>query len=90
MQISRHPNRPYTLDYISKISEEFIELYGDRTVKDDKAMVGGWAKIDGQPFMLIGQQKGKNTKMRQFRNFGMANPEGYRKSIAANEDGRKI
>ena len=81
VQISRHPNRPYTLDYISKISEEFIELYGDRTVKDDKAMVGGWAKIDGQPFMLIGQQKGKNTKMRQFRNFGMANPEGYRKAL---------
>lgn len=81
VQISRHPNRPYTLDYISKISDEFIELHGDRTVKDDKAMVGGWAKIDGQPFMLIGQQKGKNTKMRQFRNFGMANPEGYRKAL---------
>ena len=81
VQISRHPNRPYTLDYISKISDKFIELHGDRTVKDDKAMVGGWAKIDGQPFMLIGQQKGKNTKMRQFRNFGMANPEGYRKAL---------
>ena len=81
VQISRHPNRPYTLDYISKISDEFIELHGDRTVKDDKAMVGGWAKIDGQTFMLIGQQKGKNTKMRQFRNFGMANPEGYRKAL---------
>ncbi|MEE3037881.1 MAG: acetyl-CoA carboxylase carboxyltransferase subunit alpha [Bacteroidota bacterium] len=81
VQISRHPNRPYTLDYISKISDEFIELHGDRTVKDDKAMVGGWAKIDDQTFMLIGQQKGKNTKMRQFRNFGMANPEGYRKAL---------
>ncbi len=81
VQISRHPQRPYTLDYIDNISDEFIELHGDRTVKDDKAMVGGWAKINGQPFMLIGQQKGKNTKMRQFRNFGMANPEGYRKAL---------
>ena len=81
VQISRHPQRPYTLDYIANISDEFIELHGDRTVKDDKAMVGGWAKINGQPFMLIGQQKGKNTKMRQFRNFGMANPEGYRKAL---------
>ena len=81
VQISRHPCRPYTLDYISKITDEFIELHGDRTVKDDKAMVGGWGKIDGQTFMIIGQQKGKNTKMRQFRNFGMANPEGYRKAL---------
>ena len=81
VQISRHPLRPYTLDYINHISDEFIELHGDRTVKDDKAMVGGWAKIDGNPYMLIGQQKGKNTKMRQFRNFGMANPEGYRKAL---------
>ena len=78
VQISRHPMRPYTLDYIENISEDFLELHGDRNVKDDKAMIGGWAKIDGKVFMLLGQQKGKNTKMRQYRNFGMANPEGYR------------
>jgi len=82
VQISRHPNRPYTLDYIEALTEDnFIELHGDRTVKDDKAMVGGWGNIDGQPVMLIGQQKGKNTKLRQYRNFGMANPEGYRKAL---------
>jgi len=82
VQISRHPNRPYTLDYIESLTEgSFIELHGDRTVKDDKAMVGGWGIIDKQPVMLIGQQKGKNTKLRQYRNFGMANPEGYRKAL---------
>ncbi|MAZ55252.1 MAG: acetyl-CoA carboxylase carboxyl transferase subunit alpha [Flavobacteriales bacterium] len=81
VQISRHPMRPYTLDYIENISEDFLELHGDRNVKDDKAMIGGWAKIDGKVFMLLGQQKGKNTKMRQYRNFGMANPEGYRKAL---------
>ena len=81
VQISRHPMRPYTLDYIENICEDFIELHGDRNVKDDKAMIGGWAKIDGKVFMLLGQQKGKNTKMRQYRNFGMANPEGYRKAL---------
>ncbi len=81
VQLSRHPNRPYTLDYIYAISEQFIELHGDRQVKDDKAMVGGLSKIDGQTFMLIGQQKGRNTKQRQVRNFGMANPEGYRKAL---------
>ena len=82
VQISRHPNRPYTLDYIEALTEgDFMELHGDRTVKDDKAMVGGWGSIDGQPVMLIGQQKGKNTKLRQYRNFGMANPEGYRKAL---------
>ena len=81
VQISRHPQRPYTLDYIENICEDFIELHGDRNVKDDKAMIGGWAKIDGKVFMLLGQQKGKNTKMRQYRNFGMANPEGYRKAL---------
>ena len=81
VQISRHPMRPYTLDYIENISEDFIELHGDRNIKDDKAMIGGWAKIDGKVFMLLGQQKGKNTKMRQYRNFGMANPEGYRKAL---------
>jgi len=82
VQISRHPNRPYTLDYIEALTKgDFIELHGDRTVKDDKAMIGGWGTIDGQSVMLIGQQKGKNTKLRQFRNFGMANPEGYRKAL---------
>ena len=81
VQLSRHPERPYTLDYIEKIADEFIELYGDRTVKDDKAMVGGFATIGGKTVMCIGQQKGRNTKQRQLRNFGMANPEGYRKAL---------
>ncbi|MBL7711863.1 MAG: acetyl-CoA carboxylase carboxyltransferase subunit alpha [Chitinophagaceae bacterium] len=81
VQLSRHPERPYTLFYIEKIFTEFTELYGDRQVKDDKAMVGGMAKLDGIPVMVLGQQKGTNTKMRQLRNFGMANPEGYRKAL---------
>lgn len=81
VQISRHPDRPYTLDYIYEITTDFIELHGDRTVADDKAMVGGFGNIEGQTFMLIGQQKGRNTKQRQIRNFGMANPEGYRKAL---------
>lgn len=81
VQISRHPDRPYTLDYIYEITTDFIELHGDRTVADDKAMVGGFGTIEGQTFMLIGQQKGRNTKQRQIRNFGMANPEGYRKAL---------
>ena len=82
VQISRHPNRPYTLDYIEMLTKgEFIELHGDRTVKDDKAMIGGFGSLDGQSVMFIGQQKGKNTKLRQYRNFGMANPEGYRKAL---------
>lgn len=82
VQLSRHPRRPYTLDYIDALTQgDFIELHGDRTVKDDKAMVGGWGTIDGVPMMMIGQQKGKNTKLRQLRNFGMANPEGYRKAL---------
>ncbi len=82
VQVSRHPNRPYTLAYINAITDgTFIEMHGDRTVKDDKAMVGGFGMIDGQSVMLIGQQKGINTKMRQYRNFGMANPEGYRKAM---------
>jgi acetyl-CoA carboxylase carboxyl transferase subunit alpha len=79
--LSRHPNRPYTFDYIKHMCSDFIELHGDRNVKDDKAMVGGFGTIDGQTFMIIGQQKGRNTKERQFRNFGMANPEGYRKAL---------
>ena len=82
VQISRHPDRPYTLDYINNIlGESFLELHGDRTFRDDKAMVGGLGKIDDQTFMFIGQQKGHNTKDRQYRNFGMANPEGYRKAL---------
>lgn len=81
VQLSRHPDRPYTLDYIYEITSDFIELHGDRTVSDDKAMIGGFGTIDGQTFMLIGQQKGRNTKQRQMRNFGMANPEGYRKAL---------
>jgi acetyl-CoA carboxylase carboxyl transferase subunit alpha len=82
VQVSRHPERPYTLAYIEAITDgEFIELHGDRTVKDDKAMIGGFGSIDRQTVMFIGQQKGINTKMRQYRNFGMANPEGYRKAL---------
>ena len=82
VQVSRHPDRPYTLDYIEALTDgNFMELHGDRTVKDDKAMVGGLGELDGRPVMFIGQQKGANTKMRQYRNFGMANPEGYRKAL---------
>ena len=82
VQVSRHPDRPFTLAYIEAISDgTFIELHGDRTVADDKAMVGGWGSIDGKTVMFIGQQKGANTKMRQYRNFGMPNPEGYRKAL---------
>jgi acetyl-CoA carboxylase carboxyl transferase subunit alpha len=81
VQLSRHPERPYTLFYIEEICENFVELHGDRYFGDDKAIVGGLAEIDGQTVMILGQQKGTNTKMRQFRNFGMANPEGYRKAL---------
>jgi acetyl-CoA carboxylase carboxyl transferase subunit alpha len=82
VQLSRHPNRPYTLDYINALcGDTFMELHGDRNVKDDKAMIGGLGKIGDQSFMFIGQQKGYNTKTRQYRNFGMANPEGYRKAL---------
>lgn len=81
VQLSRHPERPYTSDYIYEISDEFVELHGDRTVKDDKAMIGGFAQIDDLSVMIIGQQKGRNTKQRQERNFGMANPDGYRKAL---------
>tara|TARA_B100000287_G_C20579494_1_gene759780 strand:+ start:367 stop:1329 length:963 start_codon:yes stop_codon:yes gene_type:complete len=82
VQLSRHPQRPYALDYINALSNgDFIELHGDRTAKDDKAMIGGWGTIGKQSVMFIGQQKGRNTKERQYRNFGMANPEGYRKAL---------
>ena len=82
VQVSRHPERPYTLDYIKYLTGgDFIELHGDRGVKDDKAMVGGFGTVDGKTYMFIGQQKGFDTKSRQYRNFGMANPEGYRKAL---------
>lgn len=81
VQISRHPERPYTLDYIESITDEFIELFGDRNYGDDKAMIGGIGRIGEQSIMFIGQQKGRTTKLRQFRNFGMPNPEGYRKAL---------
>ncbi len=91
VQLSRHPNRPYTLDYINAIcGDTFLELHGDRTVKDDKAMIGGLGKIGEQSFMLVGQQKGFNTKTRQYRNFGMANPEGYRKALRLMKSAEKF
>ena len=89
--MSRHPNRPYTLDYINALcGESFLELHGDRTFKDDKAMIGGLGKIGDQSFMFIGQQKGYNTKTRQYRNFGMANPEGYRKALRLMKSAEKF
>jgi acetyl-CoA carboxylase carboxyl transferase subunit alpha len=91
VQLSRHPNRPYTLDYIRAIcGETFLELHGDRTVRDDKAMIGGLGKIGDQSYMFIGQQKGYNTKTRQYRNFGMANPEGYRKALRLMKSAEKF
>ena len=91
VQISRHLERPYMLDYIKALcGNTFLELHGDRTVKDDKAMIGGFGKIDNQSFLFIGQQKGINTKMRQYRNFGMANPEGYRKALRLMKSAEKF
>ncbi len=91
VQLSRHPNRPYTMDYINAIcGNTFLELHGDRNVKDDKAMVGGLGKIGDQSFMIVGQQKGYNTKTRQYRNFGMANPEGYRKALRLMKSAEKF
>ena len=91
VQVSRHPDRPYTLNYIEAITDgQFMELHGDRTVKDDKAMIGGLGKIGDQSFMFIGQQKGYNTKTRQYRNFGMANPEGYRKALRLMKSAEKF
>ncbi len=81
VQLSRHADRPYALDYIYEITNDFIEIFGDRNVADDKAMVGGLGDVDGRTVMFVGQQKGRNTKQRQMRNFGMANPEGYRKAL---------
>ena len=91
VQMSRHPDRPYTLDYITAIfGDSFLELHGDRNFKDDKAMIGGLGKIFDQSFMFIGQQKGFNTKTRQYRNFGMANPEGYRKALRLMKSAEKF
>ena len=91
VQLSRHPQRPYTQAYIEALTDgNFIELHGDRGVKDDKAMIGGWGEIDGKAYMFIGQQKGVNTKMRQYRNFGMANPEGYRKALRLMKQAEKF
>lgn len=91
VQLSRHPDRPYTMDYIRAIcGESFLELHGDRNFKDDKAMVGGLGKISDQSYMFIGQQKGYNTKTRQYRNFGMANPEGYRKALRLMKSAEKF
>ncbi|NUN69938.1 MAG: acetyl-CoA carboxylase carboxyltransferase subunit alpha [Bacteroidetes bacterium] len=81
VQLARHPERPYTLDYIQYMTTDFVELHGDRAYGDDKAIVGGFAKLDGQPVMIIGQQKGRDTKSNLYRNFGMPNPEGYRKAL---------
>jgi len=81
VQVSRHPDRPYTLDYVENCFDNFVELHGDRNVKDDKAMIGGFASMNGKTVMIVGHQKGRNTKQRQFRNFGMPNPEGYRKAL---------
>ena len=91
VQLSRHPSRPYTLDYIRALcGDTFLELHGDRNVLDDKAMIGGLGKIDDQSFMFIGTQKGYNTKTRQYRNFGMANPEGYRKALRLMKSAEKF
>ncbi len=91
VQLSRHPNRPYTLDYIKALcGDTFLELHGDRNFKDDKAMIGGLGKIENQSYMFIGQQKGYNTKTRQYRNFGMANPEGYRKALRLMKSAEKF
>jgi acetyl-CoA carboxylase carboxyl transferase subunit alpha len=80
VQLARHPDRPYTLDYISMMTTDFVELHGDRNFRDDKAIVGGFARLDNDPVMIIGQQKGRDTKSNLYRNFGMATPEGYRKA----------
>jgi len=91
VQMSRHPNRPYTLDYINALfGDSFLELHGDRNFKDDKAMIGGLGKIGDQSYMIVGQQKGYNTKTRQYRNFGMANPEGYRKALRLMKSAEKF
>ena len=91
VQLSRHPSRPYTLDYINALTEgSFLELHGDRNVLDDKAMIGGLGKINDQSFMFVGTQKGYNTKTRQYRNFGMANPEGYRKALRLMKSAEKF
>src|SRR5437660_9493896 len=81
VQVARHPRRPYTLDYLSTVFTDFVELHGDRLFRDDPALVGGWARLDGMSVMVIGHQKGRDTKENLYRNFGMAHPEGYRKAM---------
>ncbi len=90
VQLARHPKRPYTLDYIKLITTDFVELHGDRCFADDHAMVGGFAKLDGRPVLVLGQQKGRDTKSKLYRNFGMANPEGYRKALRLMEMASKF
>ncbi len=90
VQLARHPDRPYTLDYVYKITEDFIELHGDRYYSDDKAIVGGIGSIDGQSVMIIGHQKGRDTKSRQYRRFGMPNPDGYRKALRLMKSAEKF
>jgi len=91
VQLSRHPSRPYTLDYIKALTNDtFLELHGDRNIRDDKAMIGGFGKINDQTFLFVGQQKGYNTKTRQYRNFGMSNPEGYRKALRLMKSAEKF
>jgi len=91
VQLSRHPDRPYTMDYLNAIcGSSFLELHGDRNFKDDKAMIGGLGKIGQQSYMFVGQQKGYSTKTRQYRNFGMANPEGYRKALRLMKSAEKF
>ena len=91
VQLSRHPSRPYTLDYIKALTNDtFLELHGDRNIGDDKAMIGGFGKINDQTFLFVGQQKGYNTKTRQYRNFGMSNPEGYRKALRLMKSAEKF
>ena len=91
VQLSRHPSRPYTLDYIKALTNgSFLELHGDRNIGDDKAMISGFGKINDQTFLFVGQQKGYNTKTRQYRNFGMSNPEGYRKALRLMKSAEKF
>jgi acetyl-CoA carboxylase carboxyl transferase subunit alpha len=90
VQLARHPDRPYTLDYIGGMTKDFIELHGDRAFRDDHAIVGGWARIDEKPVMIIGHQKGRDTKSNVFRNFGMPNPEGYRKALRLMKQAEKF
>ena len=90
VQVARHPQRPYTLDYIERIFTDWVELHGDRNFRDDEAIVGGWARLNGRSVMIVGQQKGRNMKENLRRNFGMAHPEGYRKALRLMKQAEKI